>query len=91
MNKHSAFKKKMIAHAVVVALGTLALLSVAAAQTTDAAATSAQKADALSTIDELIEEVKKSRQRSNTIEVNTNEKIGKTIVDLVMKSFKSDY
>ena len=43
MNKHSAFKKKMIAHAVVVALGTLALLSVAAAQTTDAAATSAQK------------------------------------------------
>jgi hypothetical protein len=51
------------------------------------AASSKQKADAVSTIDELLVEVKQARQRANSVEI-INEKIGSTITDLILAAFK---
>ena len=50
------------------------------------AATSAQKAAALSTIDDLIAAVKQARMRANQVDVS-KERIGNKIVDLLMESF----
>lgn len=51
------------------------------------ATTSAQKAEALATIDELISEVKKARMRANSVET-VNDKIGNVIVDLLLAPLK---
>lgn len=50
------------------------------------AATSAQKAEVLTTIDNLIAAVKQARMRANQVEVSKG-RIGQTITDLIMKSF----
>ncbi len=50
------------------------------------AATSAQKAEVMSTIDELIAEVKQARMRANSV-VAVQNKIGQKIVDLIMRPF----
>lgn len=51
------------------------------------AATSAQKAEVLATIDELISEVKQARMRANNVDA-VKRNIGQDIVDLILKSFK---
>lgn len=51
------------------------------------AATSKQKAEMISILDELLVEAKQARQRANTVEV-INERIGKKITDLLMTPFK---
>jgi len=50
------------------------------------AATSLQKATIMSTMDKLISEVKKARMRANSVEASTD-KIGSTLVDIIMKVF----
>jgi hypothetical protein len=50
--------------------------------TISGATTALQKANMLATIDELIIEVKKARTRANSVDV-VNEKIGKTLIDLI--------
>jgi hypothetical protein len=50
------------------------------------AATSAQKAEVLSVIDDLISEVKQSRMRANSVEASTD-RIGRKIVDIIMQPF----
>jgi hypothetical protein len=50
-------------------------------------ATSAQKAETLAAIDELIGAVKQARMRANSVEA-VNRKIGQDIVAIVMKAFK---
>lgn len=50
------------------------------------AATSAQKAECIALIDELMCEVKQARMRANSVEASTD-KIGKAIVGILMKPF----
>lgn len=50
------------------------------------AATSAQKAEVLSVIDDLISEVKQSRMRANSVEASSD-RIGRKIVDIIMQPF----
>lgn len=50
------------------------------------AATSAQKAKVMATIDELLTEVKQARMRANSVDAAKN-KIGNKITSLIMKSF----
>jgi hypothetical protein len=51
------------------------------------AATSAQKAECLAILDELISETKKSRMRANSIESSTD-KIGQNLVKLILSPFE---
>lgn len=51
------------------------------------AATSAQKAKIINIVDELLTEVKQARMRANSVEAST-EKIGNTLVDIIMGAFK---
>lgn len=50
------------------------------------AATSAQKAEVLSILDELLVETKKARMRANNVEAN-KDRIGSTLVAIIMKPF----
>lgn len=51
------------------------------------AATSAQKAEVLSTVDNLLIEVKQARMRANSVDVKQAQ-IGKALVELILKPFK---
>lgn len=51
------------------------------------AATSAQKAKLITTIDELLAEVKQARMRANSVEAS-KEKIGDALVDIILGAFK---
>lgn len=76
-DKHPAQIEKVSTDSVV---GEFSLLSVCGA------ATSAQKAEAISIIDDLLAEAKKARMRANMTPVS-NRKIGKVLTDLIMKPF----
>lgn len=52
------------------------------------AATSAQKAEALTILDELLVSVKQARMRANSVEI-VDRKIGQTIVDLILTPFET--
>lgn len=51
---------------------------------TSGALTSAQKAEMLATVDDLLSEVKQARMRANSVEASTR-KIGKRLTDIIMK------
>lgn len=53
------------------------------------AATSAQKAEVLTVLDDLISEVKQARMRANRVEAATD-KIGQTLVNLIMAPFTTN-